>query len=209
MPATGKMLPVENEDIALALVQFASGVGGSFEISRVATGFKCGLDLHGVRHAGQPVLRPGTHERAAPLQRARIRPAAAASARSSRGPSTPTTRFFCPAPGHGLGINDLKVIEARNLIRAIADGSDARPGFDVGLAGPAGHGSDGALARERRVDAGRRALIRERHMSTVITQHRKGFAPGFTPITIARRSRRRYRHLDGRAAARGRRAGTP
>ena len=27
-------------------------------------------------------------------------------------------RAFCPAPGHGLGINDLKVIEIRNLIRA-------------------------------------------------------------------------------------------
>ena len=37
------------------------------------------------------------------------------------------------APGHGLGINDLKVIEARNLLRAIADGAPARPGFDVGL----------------------------------------------------------------------------
>ncbi|MDP9200266.1 MAG: gfo/Idh/MocA family oxidoreductase, partial [Pseudomonadota bacterium] len=49
------------------------------------------------------------------------------------GPEHPDYRFFCPAPGHGLGINDLKVIEARNLLRAIVDGVPARPGFDVGL----------------------------------------------------------------------------
>ena len=42
-PASGQMLAVENEDVARGLVRFAQGFGGSFEISRVATGFKCGL----------------------------------------------------------------------------------------------------------------------------------------------------------------------
>jgi predicted dehydrogenase len=36
------------------------------------------------------------------------------------GPEHGDYRPFCPAPGHGLGINDLKVIEARNLLAAIA-----------------------------------------------------------------------------------------
>ena len=49
------------------------------------------------------------------------------------GPEHPDYAHFCPAPGHGLGINDLKVIEARNLLRAIAEGVPAKPGFDVGL----------------------------------------------------------------------------
>ena len=35
--------PVENEDMVHALVEFSSGVGGRIEISRVATGYKCGL----------------------------------------------------------------------------------------------------------------------------------------------------------------------
>jgi hypothetical protein len=38
------------------------------------------------------------------------------------GPAHPPYAAFCPAPGHGLGINDLKVIEVRNLINSIASG---------------------------------------------------------------------------------------
>ncbi len=93
VPATGAMLPVENEDIARGLVRFARGVGGSFEISRVATGYKCGLAFTVFGSARQPRLRPGAHERAQALQLGRPGRAAAASARSSPGPSTRTTRI--------------------------------------------------------------------------------------------------------------------
>jgi len=132
VPATGKMLPVENEDIALALVKFASGVGGTFEISRVATGFKCGLTFTVFGTQGSVSF---DQER---MNELRLYTASDAAGRRGfrtilAGPEHSDYRFFCPSPGHGLGINDLKVIEARNLIRAIADGSDARPGFDVGL----------------------------------------------------------------------------
>ena len=49
------------------------------------------------------------------------------------GPEHGDYAAFCPAPGHGLGINDLKVIEVRNLIRAIRTRSDASPDFAEGL----------------------------------------------------------------------------
>jgi len=49
------------------------------------------------------------------------------------GPEHPDYARFCPAPGHGLGINDLKVIEVRNLIRAIRTRTDASPDFAEGL----------------------------------------------------------------------------
>ena len=49
------------------------------------------------------------------------------------GPEHPDYAAFCPAPGHGLGINDLKVIEVRNLLRAIRSGADAAPDFAEGL----------------------------------------------------------------------------
>lgn len=132
VPATGAMLPVENEDTALALVRFASGVSGSFEISRVATGFKCGLAFtvfgsHGSLSFDQERMN----------ELAFYAGADAAGRRGFRtilaGPEHADYRFFCPAPGHGLGINDLKVIEARNLIEAITKGVPARPGFDIGL----------------------------------------------------------------------------
>jgi predicted dehydrogenase len=131
-PSTGAMLPVENEDIALALVRFESGVSGSFEISRVASGFKCGLSFTVFGTAGSLSF---DQER---MNELRLYTSSDAAGRRGfrtilAGPEHPDYRFFCVAPGHGLGINDLKVIEARNLIRAIADGVPARPGFDVGL----------------------------------------------------------------------------
>jgi predicted dehydrogenase len=49
------------------------------------------------------------------------------------GPEHPDYEAFCPASGHGLGINDLKVIEVRNLLRAIRSGSDVFPDFAEGL----------------------------------------------------------------------------
>jgi predicted dehydrogenase len=49
------------------------------------------------------------------------------------GPAHPDYASFCPAPGHGLGINDLKVIEVRNLVRAIECGEPFQPDFDEGL----------------------------------------------------------------------------
>jgi len=40
---------------------------------------------------------------------------------------------FIPAPGHGLGFNDLKVIECRELIAAIGGDKAHVIGFDDGL----------------------------------------------------------------------------
>jgi predicted dehydrogenase len=49
------------------------------------------------------------------------------------GPSHPPYDKFIPAPGHGLGFNDLKIIECRELIRAI-DGCPAHLiDFEAGL----------------------------------------------------------------------------
>jgi predicted dehydrogenase len=131
-PADGAMLPVENEDTARALVRFASGVGGSFEISRVATGYKCGLAFTVFGSAGSLAF---DQERMNELRHyASSDPPGRRGFRTIlAGPEHPDYAHFCPAPGHGLGINDLKVIEARNLLRAIAGGAPARPGFDVGL----------------------------------------------------------------------------
>jgi predicted dehydrogenase len=49
------------------------------------------------------------------------------------GPQHPPYGKFIPAPGHGLGFNDLKIIEAHELLNAIA-GKPARIiGFEAGL----------------------------------------------------------------------------
>ena len=130
-PATKKPRRVENEDVAYALVEFANGVPGSFEISRVAAGYKHGL---AVRIFGTRGSLAYDQERFNELRVYRNEDLA--GRRGFRtilaGPEHTDYRPFCPAPGHGLGINDLKVIETRNLLRAIATGERAQPDFHEG-----------------------------------------------------------------------------
>jgi predicted dehydrogenase len=131
-PATQKLLEVENEDVASALVDFAGGASGSFEISRIATGVKCGLGFRIFGTKGSLVFDQERMNELAfysggdPHGRRGYRTILA-------GPEHPDYANFCPAPGHGLGINDLKVIEVRNVIRAIVEGKPAYPDFREGL----------------------------------------------------------------------------
>ena len=130
-PATKKPRRVENEDVAYALVEFANGVPGSVEISRVAAGYKHGL---AVRIFGTRGSLAYDQERFNELRVYRNEDSA--GRRGFRtilaGPEHTDYRPFCPAPGHGLGINDLKVIETRNLLRAVATGERAQPDFHEG-----------------------------------------------------------------------------
>jgi predicted dehydrogenase len=104
------------------------------EISRIATGRKCGLtfEIHGTR--GSVVF---DQERMNELQIYQMNDAVGQRGLRTilAGPEHPDYRNFCPAPGHGLGINDLKIIEARNLLRSIQDDtpifSDFRNGWRV------------------------------------------------------------------------------
>ena len=49
------------------------------------------------------------------------------------GPAHAPFAAFVPAPGHQLGFNDLKVIEAADLLRAIAAGGRPYPDFRAAL----------------------------------------------------------------------------
>ena len=131
--ATGEQRRVENEDVARALIELDSGVPATFEISRIATGYKCGLtfEVSGTRGA-----IAYDQER---MNELRVYEAAAAAGRRGfrtilAGPEHGDYGRFCPAPGHGLGINDLKVIEIHRLLVAIRDGTPFWPDFAEGLA---------------------------------------------------------------------------
>ena len=120
---------VENEDIASALVRFANGVQGSLSTSRSAWGRKNRLawEVHGTK--GMICF---DQERMNELQ------IYCNTGDTSQlgfttiltGPEHPPYGQFCPAPGHQLGFNDLKVIEATALLRAIRDKHAAYPDFD-------------------------------------------------------------------------------
>ncbi len=118
---------VENEDIASALLTFASGVKGVLMSSRAAWGRKSrlGFEAHGTE--GMIIY---DQERMNELQLFRRQ-----GDRATQGfvtiltaPDHPPYGAFCPAPGHQLGFNDLKVIELAGFLRAIRD--DSRPPLD-------------------------------------------------------------------------------
>ena len=132
-PATGALRRVENEDIARAFIELESGIPATFEISRIATGRKCGLtfEVYGTRGS---VSFDQERMNELKLYGADQGPARAGYKTILAGPAHADYARFCPAPGHGLGINDLKVIELHNFIRAVERGEPFYPDFDEGLA---------------------------------------------------------------------------
>jgi predicted dehydrogenase len=126
--ATGLARRVENEDMAQVLVEFANGVCGTFDISRVATGYKCGLQFAVTGSLGTLEFN---QERMNELRfyDHRDRSGRRGFRTILTGPEHPDYQPFCPAPGHGLGYNDLKIIEVRNVIRSITSGAAGAPDF--------------------------------------------------------------------------------
>ncbi|MCD2184622.1 Gfo/Idh/MocA family oxidoreductase [Rhizobium sp. GN54] len=120
--------PVENEDSAIALLRFASGAHGTFATSRVAHGRKCRLQWEVQGSEGTLVF---DQENMNELWVHRM--GEAGFTRHLTGPSQPDFAPFCPAPGHNFGFNEQKVIEARDLLAAIAGGANAGPDFASGL----------------------------------------------------------------------------
>ncbi|MBD9529282.1 Gfo/Idh/MocA family oxidoreductase [Paracoccus sp. PAR01] len=120
--------PVENEDSALALLRFSSGAQGSFATSRVARGRKCRLqwEVHG---ADGTIVFDQENMNQLWVHRT----GEAGFTRHLTGPDQPDFAAFCPAPGHNFGFNEQKVIEARDLVSAIAGGPPCGPDFAAGL----------------------------------------------------------------------------
>ena len=124
--------PIENEDVATALVRFESGCDGSLSMSRSAWGRKNRLawEIHG--RQGMLVF---DQERMNELRLYQAGgPAAEAGFKTIlTGAAHPPYGEFVPAPGHGLGFNDQKVIEARHLLAGIAGDAPIHPDFAAAL----------------------------------------------------------------------------
>ena len=125
---------VENEDQAVALLQFANGALGSLSSSRVAWGRKnyLAFEINGTK---------GTlcfdQER---LNELRLFEAGAIGDDRNgfrtvpMGPEHEPYGAFLPAKGHQIGFNDKKAIEVARLMQAIAGDIHPYPSFDDGLA---------------------------------------------------------------------------
>jgi len=123
-----EMRRVEVDDQARALLRFASGATGSIEASWVAAGRKMMLAFEITGSHGSIVF---DQER---LNELRLHTAGQSRGREGfrtilAGPDHPPYGAFCPAPGHQIGYNDLKTIEVRDILAALAGGAPFQPDF--------------------------------------------------------------------------------
>jgi predicted dehydrogenase len=134
-PATGQMRQVGNEDIADALFECENGVTGLFSTSRISGGSKMAFTfelvgtLGTIRWDAERYNEIQFFDAREPKDRGGFRTILV-------NPSHPPFVNFCPAPGHGLGFNDFKVIEIYELMESIANGkrvlTDIADGAKVG-----------------------------------------------------------------------------
>ena len=122
------------DDVARLFLRFESGATGSLEANWIASGRKMQHDIEIYGSKGGILF---TQERFNEL-----RVYYADDARGRRGfrtilagPEHEPYGAFCVAPGHQIGFNDLKAIEVRDFLVAIAGGPrpgpDFREGFEV------------------------------------------------------------------------------
>jgi predicted dehydrogenase len=125
---TDDLVDVENEDWAAAQVELASGTVGSIEASRVVVGphVQLRVELHGTRGALAWEL-----ERMNELQRFQLRDDGGDEGYATviAGPQHPGFAHFQPGAGVPMGYDDLRVLEAANLLASIRDGEQRSPGL--------------------------------------------------------------------------------
>lgn len=126
--------PVAVDDLGHSLVQFSSGAIGSLEANWMATGRTMDLSFEISGTKGAVAF---SQER---MNELHIWESGKSSGfdgfkKIESGPDHFPYGNFCPAPGHHLGFNDLKVIEVAQLIDMVLDGeknfTDFREGYHV------------------------------------------------------------------------------
>jgi predicted dehydrogenase len=128
----GELADVENEDYVLSIVQFASGLVGSLEASRVTVGkhAEMGFEVHGTSGAlAWDFKRMNELDVYLPPPTGDV-----GVATVYMGPQHPEYAAFQPGPALAMGYSDLKVIEAHLFLDSIADGRQREPGVHEMLA---------------------------------------------------------------------------
>jgi predicted dehydrogenase len=126
-----RRIPNTTDDMATVLLRFAGGGSGHMEMSRVATGvrFDVGYDLIGtrgsVRYRYDRINDISFYRDGGPAELRGF-------TQVQMGPTDPGYAALLPIPGIGLGYNDHKAIEAREMITAVAEGRPAYPDFAFG-----------------------------------------------------------------------------
>lgn len=131
---TGEMKQVETDDQFSAIGTFDSGVLFTLHTSWLGQGHKMQL---GFEVAGTKGAIRFDQERMGEFQLFEQKDNSDMASNGFKtvliGPYHPPFGNFCPAPGHHVGFNEMKIIEAGEFCRAILEGNEAYPNFDDGL----------------------------------------------------------------------------
>jgi predicted dehydrogenase len=126
-----KRIPNTTDDIATVIFKFAGGGMGHWENSRVKTGvrFEIGYDITGtkgaIRYDYDNINNVQIYREQGPVELRGF-------TEIKMGPSDPRYAAMQPVAGLGLGYNDYKAIEAREMLVAVAEGRKAFPDFSFG-----------------------------------------------------------------------------
>ncbi|NKC16640.1 MAG: gfo/Idh/MocA family oxidoreductase [Gammaproteobacteria bacterium] len=122
---------VEVDDIGRALLRFESGASGSVEANWLATGRKMQHDFEVYGDQGALVF---SQERLNELHFYSVddRTGRRGFRRIEAAPEHPPYGEFCVAPGHQIGFNELKAIEIKGYLEAIAGNRPEPFGFAAG-----------------------------------------------------------------------------
>jgi predicted dehydrogenase len=119
--AGGELGPVENEDYVAGQLRLTSGARVVLEASRVAVGEQnsYGFEVHGTRGAVSWDFRRMNELAVSVGETYQDQPVSTVFV----GPGHGDYAAFQPGAAVAMGFDDLKVIEARNLLRSIAEGT--------------------------------------------------------------------------------------
>ncbi|MCP4380413.1 MAG: Gfo/Idh/MocA family oxidoreductase [Hyphomicrobiales bacterium] len=125
---SSEMRAVDVDDMAHAAIRFANGASGTIEANWAATGRTMDLSFEITGTKGS------IHFSQEHMNELHVWTSAGSAGRSGylkieTGPDHEPYGSFCPAPGHHLGFNDLKVIEVAELIEAHVTGKNGFPDF--------------------------------------------------------------------------------
>jgi predicted dehydrogenase len=131
--ASGEARAVETWDIASVLMRLESGLSATLQVNRAAWGRKGRICVQIFGSEGT-ILFDQERFNEFQLYLTSDRPEEQGFRTVLIGPQHQPYGTFVPAPGHGLGFNDLKIIECRQLIARVGGDTGARLiGFDEGL----------------------------------------------------------------------------
>ena len=137
---------VETWDIASVLMRLETGVSATLQVNRSAWGRKGRICLQLYGSEGT-ILFDQERFNEFQLYRARDPKGEQGFVTVLTAPHHPPYDRFCPAPGHGLGFNELKVIECRQLLGRIAGETDCL-----------GYSFEDGIEIERTIDLAARAF---------------------------------------------------